>query len=257
MRLEGQKTKSHERNFWRIKKKVDDFLNCWQFDAMESLVKTAKNKLRLFYRSVHPKGSKDDAEKLPHGGAALAAACFYVTVLEFEHRVHCRTLCTLPAIAEFAQQLRDKKVGRQTRDVTENVILRYAKRIKRRGFCSVRLPEIGAKTLQFKPKSASLEHARMALFSQCAPFRFALPSDQTWGIDIKDTKQGVLVIHATNTTKAAFAAGLRQGDYIIELNRSVVGVSVSPSLLETQVKKLRQQKDKRVIEVTIMRKKKK
>ena len=261
MQVEGQKTKSHERNFWRIKRKIDDFLNRWHFDAMKSLIKTAKNKLRLFYKSIHPRYKDSEGadvqshEKLPHGGAALAAACFYATILEFEHRTHQRTVCTLPAIAEFAQTLRDKKSDRQTRDVTENVILRYAKRIKRRGYCSVRIPELGAKTLRFKPKSASLEHARMAVFSQCVPFRFALPSDQTWGIDIKDTKQGVLVIHAANTTKAAFSAGLRQGDYIFELNRDVVGVSVSPSLLETKVKQLRQ-KDNRVIEVTIMRKKK-
>lgn len=262
MQLITQKTKSHERNFWRIKRKIDDFLNRWNFDAMESLIKIAKNKLRLFYKSIHPRyedKESDDVqshEKLPHGGAALAAACFYATILEFEHRTRQRTICTLPAIAEFAQTLRDKKAGRQTRDVTENVILRYAKRIKRRGYCTVRIPELGAKTLQFQPKSASLEHARMAIFNQCAPFRFALPSDQKWGIDIKDTKQGALVIHSANTTQAAFTAGLRQGDYIFELNRNVIGVSVSPSLLETQVKKLRQQKDKRVIEVTIMRKKK-
>ena len=228
---------------------------------MESLVKSAKNKLRLFYKSIHPRNEEDEYaeqshEKLPHGGAALAAACFYVTILEFEYRTRQRTICTLPAIAEFAQTLRDKKVGRQTRDVTENVILRYANRIKRRGYCSVRIPKLGAKTLQFQPKSASLEHARMAIFSQCIPFRFALPKDQRWGIDIKDTKQGVLVIDSVNTMQAAFSAGLRKDDYIFELNRSVVGVSVSPNLLETQVKKLRQQKEKRVIEVTIMRKKK-
>jgi hypothetical protein len=262
LQLQGQKTRSHLRNMWRIKSKIDDFTNRWNFDAIEGIIRTAKAKLLCYYKTIHcweaeaDSGYYDVREKLPHGGAALAATCFYIAILEFEERTNQKTICTLPAIAEFAQTLRDKKVGRQTRDVTENVILRYAKRIKRRGYCSARIPEIGAKTLQFKPQSAALEHARMAIFNQCSPVRFALPNEKSWGIDIEDTKQGVLAIKSVNTAKSGFKAGLRKGDYLFELNRQVLGVSTKPSQLEKMVSKVRQQKGKRVVEITIMRKKK-
>ena len=122
----GKRPTSHLRNYWRIKKKIDEIANEWHFMAMESIIRSSKAKLRNFYYAIHDGSENDNNIKLPHGGAALAAACFYASVLEFENRVKIKTVCTLPAIQESAQSVRDCKATRQTRDVTEIKILKYA-----------------------------------------------------------------------------------------------------------------------------------
>lgn len=250
-----QRPKSHLRNYWRIKKKIDDIADEWQFGAVETMAKCAKTKLRLFYKRIH--GQEDDeSEKMPHGGAAIAAACFYATVLEFEKRTHIKTVCTLPAIARAAQAVRDHKRGRRTRDVTENVILRYTKKLKKYELCHAPVPEIGAKTLQFTPKSASLEHARMSMFSECRPARFFLPVDKSWGMKVGDTKMGALYVESVDTASNAFLAGIRKNDYIFQMNKENVGVDYTPSKFATHVQTLKRSFAKPVIEVTIMRKKK-
>ena len=225
--------------------------------AMESIINSAKAKLRNFYYTIHDGTENDNNIKLPHGGAALAAACFYVSVLEFENRVQTKTVCTLPAIQESAQSVRDCKANRQTRDVTEIKILKYAKRLHEYGLCAVKVPEIGAQTLQFKPKSASLQHARMAIFNQCHPTRIFLPLNKSWGMRIGDTKQGVLYIAAVKSTGEAFTAGIRKGDYICQMNKEHIDIDYTPKKFETYVKSLKGKKStKNIVEITIMRKKK-
>ena len=253
----GTRPKSHLRNYWRIKKKIDEIANEWHFMAMDSIINSAKAKLRSFYYSIHDGSKNDNNLKLPHGGAALAAACFYVSILEFESRTKSKTVCTLPAIQESAQSVRDCKSNRQTRDVTEIKILKYAKRLQKYGLCAVKVPEIGAQTLQFKPKSASLQHARMAIFNQCNPSRIFLPIDKSWGIRIGDTKQGVLYIESVKSTGEAFSAGIRKGDYICQMNKEHISIDYTPKKFETYVKLLKEHKtSKHIVELTIMRKKK-
>ncbi len=259
LQLHGQKSKAHLRNYWRIKKKIDEFFERFRFPAAEAMIRAAKAKLGAYYKRIHgcdDHGDNEQRDKLPHGGAALAAACFYVAVLEFEKRTGQQTVCTLPAIAEFAQSLRDVKKNRRTRDVTENVVLKLAKRLERAGYCSANIPEIGAKTLQFDNATAALEHARMAIFGQCQPVRFVLPRQDKWGIKVVDSGQGALCLENVDTKEVAFQRGFRKGDYICEVNRQLVGVEYTVSMFADKVAEIRRQDQRPVVEVTIMRKKK-
>lgn len=252
----GRKPASHLRNYWRIRNKVEEVANDFNFCAVESLIRKAKGKLRKFYYDIHDEDEEPDMSfKLPHGGAALAAACFYCAVLEFEDRVGHKTICTLPAIQQSAQACRDKKNGRKCRDVTDSKILRYSKRLRRHNLCSVSIPTIGAETLQFHPKSASLQHARMAIFSECQPVRFNLPAGQRWGIRVVDTNQGVIKIESCQPDKIAWQLGLRKGDYLFQLNRDTVDVFCTAKKLEAMISDIKK-KDHPVIQIAIMRKKK-
>lgn len=254
----GQKIKSHKRNYWRIRRKIDDIVDRWQFSAVETMANSAKAKLRAYYYSVHAENgnSDDEQSKMPHGAAALAAACFYVSVLEFEKRAGHKTLCTLPAIQEAAQAVRDHKSGRTTRDVTIVKILKYAKILKRVGLCSTYIPHHSAETLRFTAKSSDLQHARMAIFNECTPARFHLPTSGPWGITIGDTNQGVLYIESVKTSGRAFQAGIRKGDYLFQVDKNTVEFSLNPQRFQRWVGSLRKKTEKPVLELTIMRKKK-
>ena len=258
LKIAGQKPKSHLRNYWRIRGKVEGIAQDWHFVAIESLIKSAKAKLKRFYYSIHNDEIVcDDEGKLPHGGAALAAACFYCAVLEFENRVGYKTPCTLPAIQESAQAVRDKRSGRRCRDVTDAKILKYSSMLKRYGLCVALIPQIGAETLRFHPKSAALEHARMAIFNECHPVRFHLPTAESWGISVGDTKQGVLYIERCTSTGNAWKQGVRKGDYIFQMERETLDIEFTPNKFALRIQNLRQRLvDKPVIELTIMRKKK-
>lgn len=258
LEIAGQKPKSHLRNYWRIRGKIEGIAQPWIFMAIESIIKSAKAKLKRFYYSIHNDEIVcDDEGKLPHGGAALAAACFYCAVLEFEKRVSYKTQCTLPAIQESAQGARDQKNGRKCRDVTDAKILRYSSLLKRYGLCNVIIPQIGAETLRFHPKSAALEHARMAIFNECHPVRFHLPTSEAWGISVGDTNQGVLYIERCTTTSAAWKQGVRKGDYIFQMEKETLDIKFTPNKFAKRIENLRQRLvDKPVIELTIMRKKK-
>jgi predicted Zn-ribbon and HTH transcriptional regulator len=255
----GQKPKSHLRNYWRIRKKIDGISQFWHFMAIESIIRRAKTILKKFYYTIHDDTTRvtDDSYKLPHGGAALAGSCFYVAVLEFESRVGFKTQCTLPAIQEQAQSERDLKKGRRCRDVTDRIILRYASRIKKCGLTSVKIPQIGAETLHFHPKSAAIEHARMALFNECNPVRFHLPSTQGWGIKVGNTKKGVLYIEDCRPGGNAWKQGIRKDDYIFQVDKETIGIDFTPVKFEKYIGNLRKKStDKPVIEFMIMRKNK-
>lgn len=256
----SKKTSSHKRNYWRIRGKIEGIGNDWRFLAIESIIKTAKMKLQKFYYGIHDEDvqpADDISRKMPHGGAALAAACFYAAVLEFESRVGYKTACTLPAIQESAQSVRDLKHGRITRDVTDIKILKYAKMLQKNGLCTAPVPQIGAKTLQFHPKSSALEHARMAIFNACARTNFHLPSNKAWGMQVGDTKQGVLYIETVNSSGEAFKAGIRKGDYIFQVAKQLVHFDLNPTKFAKMVSTIKAQSSSvPVIEFTIMRKRK-
>lgn len=256
----GKKPTSHKRNYWRVRGKVEAIANDFNFLAIEGIIKRAKAKLQKFYYSIHDEDEQpedDNKRKMPHGGAALAAACFYAAVLEFERRVGYKTVCTLPAIQESAQSVRDLKYGRTTRDVTDIKILRYTKMLQNNGLCTAPVPQIGAKTLQFHPKSSALEHARMAIFNACARTNFHLPTDKTWGMQVGDTKQGVLYIESVHSSGEAFKAGIRKGDYIFQVAKQLIHFEMNPTKFAKMVSTIKAKSSTvPVIEFTIMRKRK-
>jgi hypothetical protein len=255
----GAKIRSHRRNWWRIKGKIEGIANDWHFSAMESLIKRAKAILKKLYYIIHNDDLHDDNQekKLPHGGAAIAASCFYCAVLEFEHRVQFKTPCTLPAIQASAQACRDQKSGRKCRDVTDTKILRYARMLQKYNITAVKIPEMGAETLRFHPKSAALQHARMAIFAECSPVKFHLPVSGSWGIKVGDTEQGVLYIERCSIGSSAWDQGLRKGDYIFQLEKETVDIYSTPKKLEQKIINAKQRvQHKSVLELAIMRKKK-
>ena len=255
MDIASQRPKSHLRNYWRILKKIDGIGGFWHFLAIDGLIRSAKAKMKSFYHSIHDGVRSDTKRKLPHGGAALAAACFYCAVLEFEDRVKYKTPCTLPAIQEGASSEVDRKHHRSTRDVTDLIILKYAHMLKKCGLCSVFVPQIGAETLKFTATSASLEHARMALFNACKPVKFYLPVDGSWGMQVGDTHQGVLYINSIQSEGVAFDKGLRKGDYIFQLQGQTMGIEITPAVFLRQVVAAKQKEAQLQIEICIMRKK--
>lgn len=251
----GKRVKSHKRNYWNIRKKIDQICDAWHFAAIESIIRSAKSKLRAFYYTIHSDEDEDDERKMPHGTADLAASCVYASVLEFEERVGFKTVCTLPAIQESAQSSRDVKSNRRTRDVTDVKIIRYTNMLKNAGICGAKVPHIGAETLRFHPKSSALQHSRMALFNECTATRFNLSSTGSWGITISDSKKGVLVINSVKTNGKAFEAGIRKNDYIFQVDRNTVSLGFNPVTFQTWVQKIRKATNKPTVEFTIMRKK--
>lgn len=255
-RMDGgnQRPTSHLRNYWRIQKKVDGIAQFWHFVGIDSIVASAKHKLKKFYHMIHDSVSSDNSRKMPHGGAALAGACFYCAVLEFEKRTGYKTVCTLPAIQEMAQTEVDRSKCRKTRDVTDLVLLKYAKILQNRGICHAIVPQIGAETLKFTSTSAGLEHSRMALFSECQPVKFHLPSKASWGLTIGDTHDGVLYVDNVETNGAAWNSGLRNGDYIFQLQGKTVVTTTAPVDFLRKVVETKKTTTEQQIALSIMRK---
>lgn len=255
--LPGQRIPARQREHFARANKIDAIADSFHFDAAECIGRQAKTKNRMFYRNVHGKDDTDDVNKMPHGKATFAAACFYAAVLEFEKRHQHKTPCSLPAIQEVAQAHRDHKNGRATRDVTIIKIIEYIRKLKDAGLCNAPIPHPDARTLSFHPKSSAVAHARMAIFNGCKPTTFYLPTRGPWGITLEDTEHGVLVFGAVKSSGAAFAAGVRKGDYMFRLNKTVVDCDMSSKSFKTWAERVREQESKKtVIEVTIMRKKK-
>lgn len=256
----GRRTPSHLRNYRRIRDKIDSIADEWHAPFIEKITTLAKNKLRRFYYTIHDEENNTGyvKDKMPHGGAAIAAACFYAAVLEYEQIIlRQRCVCTLPAIQVSAQQVRDHKNGRKTRDVTDMIIIKYTKLLKRYGLCSAKIPQIGAKTLQYSPETSALEHSRMAIFQKCNPTHFHLPKNAPWGIKIGNTNQGVLYIESVNTDGEAFKAGIRKGDYICQFEKDNLPVDMTPTIFQERVVELKtKSSDCTVMQMTIMRKKK-
>jgi len=256
---DGARAPSHLRNYWRIRKKIDGIGGFWHFQGIDGIILSAKSKLKTFYYSIHREAKDDNNMKMPHGGAALASACFYCAVLEFEHRIKQKSQCSLPSIQEGAQMEVDRNKYRKTRDVTDLIILKYSKMLKKRGLCQVLVPQIGAETLKFTPTSAALEHARMAKFSDCRPVKFHLPIKGAWGLQVGDTKQGVLYCNAVDSGGIAFQTGLREGDYIFQFEGQTIGIEETPAKFLKRVVDVKQKEfevSRPQVELCIMRKKK-
>jgi len=255
--LPGQRIPARQREHYARARKIDAIVGSFHFDAVQSIGRLAKTKNRLYYRRVHGKDDTDDACKMPHGKATFAAACFYAAILEFEKQKQHKTPCSLPAIQEVAQAHRDHKHGRATRDVTIIKIIEYVRKLKLAGFCNAPIPHPDAKTLSFHPKSSAVAHARMAIFNGCKPATFYLPTRGPWGITLEDTEHGVLIFSGVKSDSAAFVAGIRKGDYMFQLNKTVLDCDISSRTFKNWAETVRKQECKKpVIEVTIMRKKK-
>ena len=250
------KNPSHRRNWFRIAGKIEDLTHDWHFGAIESMIKSAKSKLKRYYYIIHDE-SHSHHGKFPHGGAAFAAACFYCAVLEFENRVGHKTPCTLPRIQEYAQGCRDKKNNRKCRDVTNKKILDYARRLRRLNLCSVKIPDANAETLCFQPQSAAKEHARMALFNKCEPLRIHLPSKESWGIKVGTSDSGCLYIESVSPDGNGWRRGIRNGDYLFQVNGDILGIDYTPKKIERLILSMRDPSyTKPVVELSLMRKKK-
>ena len=259
LQIGGQRATSHKRNFWNIAKIIEQLAKHWLFMSIEMLIRSAKYKLKRFYHIIHNDTRDDNCQKMPHGQAQLASACFYAAVLEFEKRSHIKTPCTLVAVQEAGQSEVRKRRGRAVRDVTSIVILRYVRLLKKYGLCSAQVPEISAKTLQFEPEKVTLEHKRMAIFGQCSPISLHLPVDGVWGLTVGDTGNGVLYIDSVIGSGTAFKAGLRKSDYILSIEGHSLEVGCSVVLFQNIVTETRKKlaSGQPYLKLTVMRYKKK
>jgi transcription initiation factor TFIIIB Brf1 subunit/transcription initiation factor TFIIB len=252
----SQRIKSHQRHYWSCRTIIDSIADTWHFAAAEYMATRAKAKCKKFYYSVHTNVQDDNPQqKMPHGQAQFAAACFYASVLEFEHMRRIKTTCTLSAIRESANWDVNFKRGRKTRSVTVEVIIRYVRLLKEHGLCQAPIPEITADTLSFQSKYTTKEHARLAIFNKCQRAIIHLPSDKPWGMSVGDTEDGVLYVENVIGNSEAFKAGLKKGDYFFQIENDVIGVEYTPITFGQRVV---QQKrlDKLHVKLSIMREKK-
>jgi C-terminal processing protease CtpA/Prc len=128
--------------------------------------------------------------------------------------------------------------------------------IRRRGLTCAHIPDVSAETLSFHPKSAALEHSRMAIFGECGPTKFHLPISEKWGIKVGDTEKGVLYIDRCSPGSCAWEQGIRKGDYIFQLEGETVTINCTPKKFEQKIINAKQCiQHKTVIEITLMRKK--
>ena len=80
---------------------------------------------------------------------------------------------------------------------------------------------------------------------------------EPWGVDIGDTGRGVLYIDNVTGGSAAFKAGVRKGDYIFQLEDTVIGVEYTQESFGKLVGKIKRQRTGNpYIKVSIMREKK-
>ena len=252
-----QRIKSHQRHYWSCRTIIDDIAGTWRFSAVEHIAKIAKMKCKKFYYIIHNGSHDDNNFKMPHGKAQFSAACFYAAVLEFEQTRHIKTVCTLVAIQETANWYVDLKRGRQTREVTVEIIIRYTVLLKRYNLCSAVIPDINADTLRFESENTSKEHTRLAIFNKCAPTEIHLPTKNAWGLQIGNTNKGVLYVESVVGDSAAFKAGIRKGDYFFQVEENNIGVEFTSVSFQLFVSELKQKlQHKPYIKVNIMREKK-
>lgn len=259
VQLGGQRIPSHLRNYWSMRTDIDDIADAWQnrMHCIDSIAKSAKKKCKAFYYRVHSGQVSDDKDKMPHGRVQFAAACFYAAVLEFEQNRSVKTPCTLAAIQQSASECIIRRKNRNTRDVTVHVIIRYAKLLKYHKLCSALIPDITADTLRFASKHTGKEHTRLAIFNKCQPTNVRLPVGEPWGIDVGETGRGVLYIDNVTGGSAAFKAGVQKGDYIFQLENTVIGVEYTKESFGKLVGKIKRHRtDQPYIKVSIMREKK-
>ena len=94
----------------------------------------------------------------------------------------------------------------------------------------------------------------MALFSECQPVKFHLPSKASWGLTIGDTHDGVLYVDNVETNGAAWNSGLRNGDYIFQLQGKTVVTTTAPVDFLRKVVETKKTTTEQQIALSIMRK---
>lgn len=255
-----QRVRSHMRHFWKCQSIIDDIADSFYQQigsSTETLSKQAKYKCKRFYYSIHDGSDTYLQRKMPHGKAQFAAACFYAAVLEFSQRRNITSPCSLVAIQEIASQYVDFRDGRRTRDVTVAVIIRYTKMLRRWNLCDANIPEITADTLRFKSENVEKEHTRLAIFNKCHPTMIHLPTNKPWGIKLGDTYRGVLYVESVAGDSEAFKAGVQKGDYLFQVEDTVIGVEYSPDSVAKLIGNIKQNMTSNpYIKVNIMREKK-
>ena len=232
----------HELNYIRIDKKIRGITDMFtHFAGLESIELSAKAKLKTFYYNLHPEDADDNDLKMPHGGAAFAAACFYAATLEFEaRRGGEKTPATLAVICKFAQSEIDKKYDQlgncTTTDVTPEIILRHTKLLG--NLCQAEIPAIGAQSLLWTSYTSAKEHGRMALLKECGARKpLYLPKKGEFGLEIDDTGQGALVVSRVDNDKIAYRQGFRVGDYILFFQDEEVKATDTVHILKDKIKK--------------------
>ena len=97
----------------------------------------------------------------------------------------------------------------------------------------------------------------MAILNACARTNFHLPTNKAWGMQVGDTKQGILNIESVNSTGEAFKAGIRKGDYIFQVAKQLVHFELNPTKFAKMVSAIKAQSSSvPVIEFTIEKEKK-
>jgi hypothetical protein len=243
----------HELNFIRIDKKIRRIADMFPiFAGLETIERSARAKLETFYHNTHPDNPDDNDLKMPHGGAAFAAACFYAATLEFEanpRRGGEKTPATLAVIRKFAQSELDKKYDHlgncTTRDVTPRIIVRHTKLLG--SLCQVEIPEYTAQSFLFTQDTSKKEHCRMALFKECGqPCKLFLPKKlpknkngqkQSFGFKIGDTGMGALSFYEVDENLTAYKQGFRDGDYILFFQAELVEATDTLVIFEKKMEK--------------------
>lgn len=226
------KTRAHQRTLFKRLKLINDITNGHHWSGIDFICNLAANKMRELYRVIHkPLLVKvvGDRPKQWHGDALTAAACLYVANLEFESsRYGVRTPLTLLAIQESASEEVIPIAGRAVRDVTVLRIHNYALRLKKWGLCSATIPSINAKTITMTPGSAPVEHSRLFLQAQCEMVHVHLPTKGPLGLTIKSTESGVLKVEKLQSSSAAYMAGIREGDFLFQLEKTTIPTGQMP-----------------------------
>jgi len=238
----------HELNYIRIDKKISGIADAFPyppFAGLKTIERSAHDKLKTFYYNLHPEDADDNDLKMPHGGAAFAAACFYAATLEFEANP-CRgingtkTQATLAVICEYAQSEVDRKRDHRgictTRKVTPLVILRRTQDLG--DLCQAKIPALTSQSLLWTSDTSAKEHGRMALFKECgAPKPLYLPKKGEFGLQIEDTGQGALVVCRVDNDKIAYRQGFRVGDYILFFQAELVKATDTIHIFDKKMKK--------------------
>ena len=77
-------------------------------------------------------------------------------------------------------------------------------------------------------------------------------------MQVGDTKQGVLYVESVLSSGEAFKAGIRKGDYILQVAKQLVHFDLNPTKFAKMVSTIKAQSSAvPVIEFTIMRKREK
>ena len=219
----------------------------------------AEAKMRKLYQKIHNPlevKTSDDNSKQWHGDALTAAACLYAANLEFESTRHgLRTPLTILAIQKSASCEVIPIAGRAVRDVTVLRVHNYTIRLKEWGLCYANIPSINAKTVSMAPESASMEHSRIFLQTQCDMVHVYVPTKGPLGLTITESESGVLVVERLPSASAAYVSGVREGDYLFQIENNTIPTGQTPNGFVQDLLKWREtHKDRESMALVVFRK---